>query len=314
MDLLAQSLVERFGEHIGGTRELYSLQLGGAGARPVETQYDPYNRRLKFFDLTPADVRGSTLIASALGEKNGDTAHGGLYSKVIVYARPGHVGWSGFGLHHEATIWGFFGDGSHAELWAAYPEPARAEDQLAKQNDKVYEIASNKQCTVPTLPEGYSCGPALPEDASEIAELMDGTFNDYPTPIAPDVVAGAIDQKTSHFRVARDGRGRIAACASAEIHHTRKSAELTDCATRTDERGKGIMSAILRGLEHDLQREFNITDVYTIARAVEPGMNCSFAKLGYTYTGRLVNNCKMPEGFESMNVWCRDTRQPVEVA
>lgn len=308
MDMFAQSLIDRFGEHIGDTRELYSLQLGGA-FRPVETQYDPYNRRLKFFDLTPADVRKSTLIASAVGENAGE-----LYSKVIVYAKPGHVGWSGLGLHHEATIWGFFGDGSNAELWAGYPVPRRAKDQFAEQNNHVYEIAKHKQRTNPALPGGYSCGPALTEDASEIAELMDGTFNDYPTPISPHSVAKAIDQKTSYFRVARDERGRIAACASAEIHHTRKSAELTDCATREDERGKGIMSAILRGLEHDLAREFSITDVYTIARAVEPGMNCSFAKLGYTYTGRLVNNCKMPEGFESMNVWCRDTRQPVEVA
>lgn len=298
MDLLARSLIERFGEHIGDTREQYALQLGGA-FQPVETQFDPYNRRLKFFDLTPADVRKSSMIASALGENAGE-----LYGKVIVYAKPGHVGWSGLGLRHEATIWGFFGDGSNAELWAVYPAPKRAEDEMAEHNDQVYEIARNKSCADPRLPEGYSCGPALIEDASEIAELMDGTFNDYPTPIRPDVVANAIDQRTSYFRVARDSRGRIAACASAEIHHTRKSAELTDCATRTDERGKGIMSAILRGLEHDLAREFKITDVYTIARAVEPGMNCSFAKLGYKYTGRLVNNCRMPDGWESMNVWC----------
>jgi hypothetical protein len=66
------------------------------------------------------------------------------------------------------------------------------------------------------------------------------------------------------------------------------------------------MSVILRNLERDLADEFGITDVYTIARANQAGMNCSFAKLGYTYTGRLVNNCRMPEGYESMNVWCRD--------
>jgi hypothetical protein len=34
-------------------------------------------------------------------------------------------------------------------------------------------------------------------------------------------------------------------------------------------------------------------------------VNCAFAKLGYKYTGRLVNNCRMPTGWESMNVWCK---------
>jgi putative beta-lysine N-acetyltransferase len=143
---------------------------------------------------------------------------------------------------------------------------------------------------------------------------MARTFKDYPTPISPDQISAAIHERTSHFRIVRDSTGALVACASAEIHHTRRSAELTDCATREDQRGKGLMSYILHALEEDLASDFSITDVYTIARAYEPGMNCSFAKLGYRYTGRLVNNCRMPDGFESMNVWCRNTRELPEAA
>ena len=65
------------------------------------------------------------------------------------------------------------------------------------------------------------------------------------------------------------------------------------------------MAYILRQLERALVADFGITDLYTIARADEVGMNCVFSKLGWVYTGRLVNNCRMPNGWESMNIWCR---------
>lgn len=301
MDLLAKELLQRFGKGVASTRELYSMQLGGAG-RVIEVQYDPYNRRLKLFDATPADVAASTVMASAIRDGTPE-----LYSKIIVYSRPGQE-WQKLGLRREVLIRGFFGD-SDAELWAVYPDPRRASDPAGDSIEDALAIARAKQPVQPSLPPGYSCAPATRDEAGTIAELMAGIFPDYPTPISPQGVADAMEQRTSHFRVVHDPDGRIAACASAEMHHSRKSAELTDCATRPEARGRGLMSAILRGLEHDLLEQYRITDVYTIARAGEVGMNCSFAKLGYEYTGCLVNNCRMPQGWESMNVWCRNTAE-----
>lgn len=54
---------------------------------------------------------------------------------------------------------------------------------------------------------------------------------------------------------------------------------MTDCATRADMRGRGFMAYLLTCLESDLRRLFQVTDLYTIARADEIGMNCVFAKL-----------------------------------
>ena len=82
---------------------------------------------------------------------------------------------------------------------------------------------------------------------------------------------------------------------------------MTDCATRPDQRGGGHMAYLLHRLAQDVRKERGITDLYTLARADEVGMNCVFGKLGYVYTGRLVNNCRMPNGWESMNVWCKST-------
>ena len=63
-------------------------------------------------------------------------------------------------------------------------------------------------------------------------------------------------------------------------------------------------------LEHEQYITGRIHDLYTLARADEVGMNCVFAKLGYAYTGRLVNNCRMPNGWESMNIWCKSADAP----
>ncbi|MCA8937100.1 MAG: putative beta-lysine N-acetyltransferase [Planctomycetes bacterium] len=310
MDRIAIQLTERFGNDLADSKRLYDMPLRGEG-HTVNVQYDPYNRRLKFFELTPEDVRANDAIADALREADG----GELYSKVIVYARPDqNDGWRKAGLRREAVIWGFFGNGDNAELWTRYPLTLRSQDVRQDEGDRITALAVEKDVVEPVLPSGYTCAPASEADAPEIAKLLAATFKDYPTPISTSVVAAAIRDRTSHFRIVRNVEGELVACASAEIHHTRKSAELTDCATRPDQRGNGLMSRILRALEEDLAGEFGITDVYTIARAYEPGMNCSFAKLGYRYTGRLVNNCRMPDGFESMNVWCRNTREPVEVS
>ncbi len=68
------------------------------------------------------------------------------------------------------------------------------------------------------------------------------------------------------------------------------------------------MARLLFRLELDVFEHCGISDFYTLARACEVSMNCVFAKLGYGYTGRLVNNCRMPTGWESMNVWCKRMR------
>ena len=42
---------------------------------------------------------------------------------------------------------------------------------------------------------------------------------------------------------------------------------------------------------------------YTIARAVSPGMNITFARLGYQFSGTLINNTQISGAIESMNIW-----------
>jgi hypothetical protein len=49
----------------------------------------------------------------------------------------------------------------------------------------------------------------------------------------------------------------------------------------------------------------NIITSYTIARAKSPGMNITFARNGYEYSGTLINNTQISGKIESMNVWLK---------
>ena len=265
-----------------------------------EVVLDERNQRVKVFEPRPAELSGELAFAPALLEEERP-----LFTKLIVYARPGdEAEWLGRGLRREAVVRGFFVDAEDAWLWAAYAGEDRANDPEEAALDSKLGIALARAPAPPSLPFDCTCRPAGPADAAELATLLADTFPDYPTPITGKGLAESIARGTSRFRIVHGEDGRLLSTASAEVDVVRRTAEMTDCATLPGERGRGLVAWTLSALERDLARD-DITALYTIARAGEVGMNCAFRKLGYDYTGRLVKNCRMPEGWESMNVWCK---------
>lgn len=307
----------------GAAQTLVQLALEQAPTRPIDSTevhlplgkesvpavVDPYNERLKLYELT-----GSTL-AEGLGAKLSEAPFlpdsAASINKVTAYALPGDEAlWCELGFEHEAVIEGFYEGGQDAHLWAAYSEAERADSSRELDHRLGVTVAQGKApLAAPALADNFSSRLAKAEDAPAIADLLQQTFEDYPSPIEDQLIARQIETQNNAFRVVLDSSGELAAAASAELDHGRAAAEMTDCATRLDYRGHGLMAYLLHRLEHDIAERFAITDLYTIARADEIGMNCVFSKLGYRFTGRLRNNCRMPNGWESMNVWCKNPRQ-----
>ena len=294
---LIESLENRLLPQLDQQQEaLPSLSLPLADNQ-YDAVYDPYNERIKLYGVTPQCL-------SELPPVETDSSQAG---KVTAYALPGNsYEWAALGFREEGVIRGYFEDGADAHLWAAYSEAGRETNVREELHEHGIQIALSKSPLVrPELPEGYVCQTARPEDTPEITALLQSTFTDYPSPLVEETIATAIETQANLFRMVLNEDGEVAAVASAEMDHQRSSAEMTDCATRPDQRGKGLMAHILWKLEKDVVVDFDITDLYTIARADEIGMNCVFSKLGYGYSGRLVNNCRMPNGWESMNLWCK---------
>lgn len=257
---------------------------------------DLYNQRLKLIGAHPAHLREIRELEQLEG-----------LGKVVVYARGGNrPQWESLGFRSEGAIPGFFSDTAEATVWASYPRPERALERGKHLHDACLLLALSKPALYRTsLSQGYSSQLLGPEEAAEAARLLRAEFPVYRTPLSNDHLLGAMLWGTSLYRGVRAPDGTLVAVASAELDGMRRNAEITDCATRPDQRGRGLMAHLISQLESDLRRDYQITGLYTLARAQEVGMNCVFRKLGYSFQGRLINNSRMPFGWESMHIWCK---------
>jgi len=273
-----------------------SIVLSLSSGEQVPATDDAYSDRIR---CDHPDTRDSRALGRALLEAALDRRRG----RVVVLV-PEHLrfGLEDVGFYHEATIPGFYrGDEACTVLGYAL-EPSRYSPADAAAAKKVYEIVHSKggdrvgRQEPPTLA-------GTPRDAGPIARLLADTFEHYPTPSG---VPGYIEEQMRQgipFRVVR-GEGEIMACASADLVPQARTAELTDCATRPDVRGRGLMRGILMGLMDDL-RQLGYPTAFTLARARVVGVNLVFARLGFKLRGRMNCSCRIGSGMEDMNVWSR---------
>ncbi|KAA3609483.1 MAG: GNAT family N-acetyltransferase [Planctomycetota bacterium] len=264
--------------------------------------FDPYNRRLKLSGIS-AEILSNTKAQVWL---EGLGKYPEFYSKLIVYAKSGNeYEWQECGFHYEGGIPEYFGDGGDLWFWAAYGDASRKQNPLEEEHERIVELAMSKAPSAAKLPQSLSSRIGLPRDSAEISSVLGRVFNDYPIPLDEEFTRARLADGSHHFRLVFNENKELVALASAEIDSSNGCAELTDCVTLPPYRGKGLMAALLREIQRDLIHDIGIADLYTLARADEIGMNCTFSKLGWNFSGRLRNNCRMPTGWESMNIWCQ---------
>ncbi|HEY0840408.1 MAG TPA: putative beta-lysine N-acetyltransferase [Vulgatibacter sp.] len=283
---------------------VYGLEqeIAGEGYR-ARILFDAYNRRLKVLDYQVEDYR-------AFAEKLGFLADANRFDKIWILARP--KDWERFvrrGYVLEGAL-RYALRGKTAYMVCQFRSNRRLRSpELRKEIDLLEEILSRKARATPRrLPAGYRLDYAREEDLDGILALYKRVFETYPSPLTHREYLVDVLHRGSIFRVVRNAEGDVAAVASAELSPSNLSAELTDCATHPSERGRGLMSVILRALEQDLRR-MGYRCAYTLARAPSFGMNAAFHALGYEFNGRMINNCDIYGSFEDMNLWAKDLRQ-----
>ncbi|KAA9021708.1 putative beta-lysine N-acetyltransferase [Niallia endozanthoxylica] len=154
------------------------------------------------------------------------------------------------------------------------------------------------------IPSGYVLSKIVESDAEQLAKLYKEVFRIYPTPLHdPEYIKKTIEQGTIYFGFFFEGQ--IVSAASAEINTQYDNAELTDCATLSTHRKFGLMKFLLEKLEAELRNQ-GVFCAYSIARAQSFGMNAVLYQLGYSYRGRLINNCFIFDNLENMNMWVKD--------
>jgi len=261
-------------------------------------QHGAYNSRIYLMKLYSRDIPAIFSKMDELSEKNS-------YTKIFTRV-PEKL--SGFfkdnGYVKEAEIPGFFNSINTAAFMSKFLSPERKKEKKPEEVKKNIELAKAKFSSspaAPALPPEFEISPAVPKDAEEMAEVYKVVFKTYPFPIHdPEYLKKTMKENIIYFCARTNGK--IAALSSAETYENWQAVEMTDFATLPDYLGNGLAVHLLFRMEHEM-KEKNYITAYTIARALSPGMNITFSKMGYNYSGTLVNNTNIFDGIESMNVW-----------
>lgn len=140
-------------------------------------------------------------------------------------------------------------------------------------------------------------------DIEEMVKLFSTVFSTYPSPVLDKEFLKETMNEKVLYKVAIDN-GKIIGIASADMDKENLNAEITDCATYLQYRGKGVLSNIICDLEAELKKK-RFVCLYSLSRAIIPGINIALSKQNYKYTGRLINNCNICSNFEDMNIWVK---------
>jgi len=262
---------------------------------------DQYNQRIKIIEYSATNIENLVLKVRWIAEANN-------FDKIICMAS--RKDWQRFlpyGYVLEAVL-KYYLNGEDAFVVSKF----RSQERLTSANlmDEILLIERvMEQPRIPhehSPPPGYDFRLARRDDIPELIALYQGIFETYPSPLIHYSYLDIVFQTETIFAVCTY-EGRIVSAASAELHPHLRAAELTDCATRHEARGKGLMSHILTLLEDEISRRGYIC-AYTMARSRSYGMNNVFHRLGYEFLGRLINNCDIYGAYEDMNIWVRELR------
>ncbi|UFJ43115.1 putative beta-lysine N-acetyltransferase [Brevibacillus humidisoli] len=262
---------------------------------------DEPNQRIRVLRYDRARLR-------ELHDYLGELAEEKCLTKLIVYAKKADLPvWEELGYRREGVIDGFF-QGENAQMMSRFLTDERASSSAVELADEIIHISLQK-AEAPanqTMPVGYRLRDGVEADAEALAQLYRMVFPVYPTPMDDPAYIRKTMREHTHYCVV-EADGKIVSAASAEVTPAFGSAEMTDCATHPDYAGRGLLQPLFFALEEKLQA-MGIYYLYTLTRAQSHGMNITAAKMGYTYRGRLINNCVIFSGFEDMNIWVKSFR------
>lgn len=269
-----------------------------------QIQHGPANNRVYLIKLNKNDLPDILAHIQSLALHHGYTK---IFAKVPASALP-HFEADGYLT--EAAVPDFFKGREDGFFMARYFDQARMTDPDADLVRRVLEKAREKAGIpdVELLERDLHCRLATPADCKQMGELYDLVFKSYPFPIHnPDYLLESMTKNVVYAGVWRGDQ--LLALASAEVDRTMANSEMTDFATHPDHRGGGLATFLLAELEGVIA-EIGVKTCYTIARATSFGMNVTFARSGYAYSGTLIRNTQIAGSLESMNIWYKHPVNP----
>ncbi|MBA4493861.1 putative beta-lysine N-acetyltransferase [Paenactinomyces guangxiensis] len=267
-------------------------------SKNASIELDEYNSRIKLMRYTTDDLEALTKHLEELANEKD-------IGKVLIYADPEDIAeFEKLGFEQEGEISVFF-NGEPAFILSRFIDDSRSVSEDGEKKDQIIEIAEQAETIEepPPLDPSFTLRRATPADAKELAGLYQLVFETYPTPIHDEKFIRECMEKDVYFTVVTH-ENKIVSAASADVFTKYNCAEITDCATNPEYRGKGLLSAIIFDLEKRMQ-ELGVPNLFSLTRAVSTGMNVVISKLGFEYQGRLIQNSQIAGQFEDMNIWVK---------
>lgn len=210
------------------------------------------------------------------------------------------------GYKKEAEISNFYDGSENCLFLGKFLDKTREETKDKKIVENVLNIAHSKekQISATELKVDFHLKSLSEQNAKEMSEVYKVVFASYPFPIFdPNYLIKTMRDNVEYAGIWH--KNTLVSIASAEKYPLYKNAEMTDFATLPEYAGNNLSVVLLKYLEKKMIRQGYKT-LYTIARAISAGMNITFKKCGYKYSGILKNNTNISGSIESMNIWYKD--------
>lgn len=208
-----------------------------------------------------------------------------------------------FGFRIEGSL--FRGNYEEFAVSLAYyvNESRGHSDKLQAEKDIIHNVKTEPFNQSQPFPPGIELKLLNESYAQRISQILTQVFISYPSPVENPLYIRSLIQDGNIFAGAFS-EDTLISVAAAYPDPILNRCEMTDCATLEEYRGLSLSERLLGILEQEINKKSSFI-LYTLARAQSYGMNRVFHKLGYSYQGRLINNCDIAGSFEDMNIWIR---------
>ncbi len=259
-------------------------------------QHGKENNRIYLLKYSKEDP---ATLAAAMDELAKQNKYGKIIAKVPASAQPFFLQ---AGYTTEAYIPNFYSNDEDVFFMVRYPDERRS---IITNND--FELTAGLLSGSPNnnnrqAASKFKVGITSPNLADEMAKLYSKVFESYPFPITDPAYLAETMQNGSVIYFGLWDNEQLIALSSAELDTKNKNAEMTDFAVLPEHRGQNLAGILLAEMEGEMIKHGYKT-LYTIARVQSPGMNRTFIKQGYHFSGLLKNNTNISGKIESMNVY-----------
>ena len=265
-------------------------------------QHGKNNNRIYLMKLDKNDYPAVLKKIKSLAKKNQYTK---IFAKIPKWAVDG---FKNEGYIKEGHIPKLYNGKTDAFFYSKFLDQNRAKisSDVRKKIDDNIKLALSKR--KPYLNIHFKPGLKLKmlseNNINDLARLYETVFKTYPFPIFdPDFLKYTMDNHVIYFGVFE--KHKLIAAAASEMYVATKNAEMTDFATLPNYRGHNLSMTLLREMEAEMRLR-KMKTLYTIARSHSVGMNITFSKLNYLYSGTLINNTDIAGKIESMNIWYKN--------